>query len=118
MHEEHYCIPQAAQTQIEACRQKGGRVIAVGTTALRTLESAARQSGFLPDTWYSTRLFLRPGDAFQATDALLTNFHQPRSTLLPLVSAFWSREATLDLYKTCLKAGYRFLSYGDACLFL
>lgn len=118
MHEEHYCIPSAAQAQLTACRLKGGRVVAVGTTALRTLESAARQDAFESDTWYSTRLFLKPGDAFLATDALLTNFHQPRSTLLPLVSAFWSREATLDLYKTCLKEGYRFLSYGDACLFL
>lgn len=118
MHEEHYCIPAAAQAQIEACRQKGGRVVAVGTTALRTLESAARQPDFLAGAWYSTRLFLKPGDAFLATDALLTNFHQPRSTLLPLVSAFWSREATLKLYETCLAEGYRFLSYGDACLFL
>jgi S-adenosylmethionine:tRNA ribosyltransferase-isomerase len=118
MHIEHYCIPDLAHAKILACRQGGGRVIAVGTTALRTLESAARQVGFKTDTWYATQLFLKPGDVFQATDALLTNFHQPRSTLLPLVSAFWTREQVLELYRVSLNQKYRFLSYGDACLFL
>lgn len=118
MHAESYCVPQGTQARIEATRAQGGRVIAVGTTALRALESAARQPQFQPDRWYATQLFLKPGDPFLAIDALLTNFHQPRSTLLPLICAFWNREAVLKLYQECLGLDYRFLSFGDACLFL
>jgi len=118
IHEEAYSIPGATLAQMALTRRQGGRVIAVGTTALRALESAARQPGFLADTWTLTRLFLKPGDPFLAVDGLLTNFHQPRSTLLPLVCAFWNREKVLALYQDCLKRDYRFLSYGDACLFL
>ncbi len=118
IHSEVYRIGAASLAQIQATRRRGGRVIAVGTTAMRTLESAARDPDFTPDTWHTTRLFLKPGDGFLWTDGLLTNFHQPRSTLLPLVCAFWDREAVLALYRECLGLDYRFLSYGDACLFL
>lgn len=118
MHSETCQVPQAAAEAILACRAKGGRVVAVGTTALRSLESAALPDGGFREGWFDTRLFIRPGYRFKAVDALVTNFHQPRSTLLPLVSAFWTREDVLGLYMDCLKRGYRFLSYGDACLFL
>ena len=93
-------------------------LLAVGTTALRTLESAALEGGGFRSDWMDTRLFILPGYRFKAVDGLLTNFHQPRSTLLPLVAAFWERQRLLDLYRSCLDLGYRFLSYGDACLFL
>jgi S-adenosylmethionine:tRNA ribosyltransferase-isomerase len=118
MHEELYQIPTETQARLEATRLRGGRVIAVGTTALRALESAARQAGFMAGQRYQTRLFLKPGDSFLAVDGLLTNFHQPRSTLLPLICAFWNRDSVLKLYDDCLNRQYRFLSYGDACLFL
>jgi S-adenosylmethionine:tRNA ribosyltransferase-isomerase len=103
---------------IQAARARGRRVLAVGTTALRTLESAALEGGGFRSDWMDTRLFILPGYRFKAVDGLLTNFHQPRSTLLPLVAAFWERQRLLDLYRSCLDLGYRFLSYGDACLFL
>jgi S-adenosylmethionine:tRNA ribosyltransferase-isomerase len=118
MHEEAYRIPAATLDQIQATRKAGGRVIAVGTTALRALESAAREERFEGGRWYKTRLFLKPGDSFLIVTGLLTNFHQPRSTLLPLVCAFWDRSSVLSLYQECLSRDYRFLSYGDACLFL
>jgi S-adenosylmethionine:tRNA ribosyltransferase-isomerase len=117
MHSETCQVPPEAAAAIKACRARGGRVVAVGTTALRTLESAALPEGGFKKGWQETRLFIRPGYHFKAVDALLTNFHQPRSTLLPLVSAFWTTPQVLDLYRDCLKRGYRFLSYGDACLF-
>jgi S-adenosylmethionine:tRNA ribosyltransferase-isomerase len=125
MHAERCELPLATAHAIARCRQAGGRVIAVGTTALRTLESAVIDGGegatgaqaAFRQGWFETRLFLKPGDRFKVVDALVTNFHQPRSTLLPLVAAFWSREQILALYQSCLERGYRFLSYGDACFF-
>jgi S-adenosylmethionine:tRNA ribosyltransferase-isomerase len=118
IHEEVFRVPAETLAQMAATRQRGGRVIAVGTTALRALESSARLPDFQPGSWTATRLFLKPGDRFMATDGLLTNFHQPRSTLLPLVCAFWNAADVLALYQDCLARGYHFLSYGDACLFL
>lgn len=114
MHAETCLLPTATATAIASAKRKGGRVVAVGTTALRTLEGAWTPQGFRQG-WFETRLFLKPGDRFNVVDALLTNFHQPHSTLLPLVAAFWDREKILQLYADCLKKGYRFLSYGDAC---
>jgi S-adenosylmethionine:tRNA ribosyltransferase-isomerase len=118
MHEEAYSVPQATLALIAKTQASGGRVIAVGTTALRALESAARDPRFQADRWHKTRLFLKPGDSFHTVTGLLTNFHQPRSTLLPLICAFWDRALVLSLYKECLSKNYRFLSFGDACLFL
>jgi S-adenosylmethionine:tRNA ribosyltransferase-isomerase len=117
MHEESCRVPSRCAAAIVRCRARGGRVIAVGTTALRTLESCAVDGGGFQDGWMRSRLFVRPGYRFKCVDGLITNFHQPRSTLLPLVSAFWDREQVLRLYAECLSLGYRFLSYGDACFF-
>ena len=100
---------------------EGGRVIAAGTTSVRTLESAAQQapggSRVAPFSG-STRLFILPGYEFRAVDALITNFHLPRSTLLMLVSAFAGRERVLAAYQTAMREGYRFYSFGDAMLIL
>jgi S-adenosylmethionine:tRNA ribosyltransferase-isomerase len=111
MHEERYAVPAAT---LEACTTtKTGRVVAVGTTTLRALESAARPGGTLEGR---TDLFIRPGFEFRVVDVLLTNFHQPKSTLLVLLSAFAGHERWQDRYATALEAGYRFLSFGDAML--
>jgi S-adenosylmethionine:tRNA ribosyltransferase-isomerase len=110
MHEERYAVP--AET-LEACRTAAGRVVAVGTTTLRALESAARPGGTLEGR---TDLFIRPGFEFRVVDVLLTNFHQPRSTLLVLLSAFAGHERWQDRYAEALREGYRFLSFGDAML--
>jgi S-adenosylmethionine:tRNA ribosyltransferase-isomerase len=118
MHEEIYQVPAATRAALAATALAGGRVIAVGTTALRALESDARHPGPAGDEWRPTKLFLKPGDPFLAVQGLLTNFHQPQSTLLPLVCAFWNREGILKLYADCLDRQYRFLSYGDATLFM
>jgi S-adenosylmethionine:tRNA ribosyltransferase-isomerase len=118
IHEEHYFVPPDTVLRMAQTRSQGHRVVAVGTTALRALESAARHPEGQGDGWARTRLFLKPGDPFLAVDGLLTNFHQPRSTLLPLICAFWNRDAVLALYQECLGLKYQFLSYGDACLFL
>ena len=109
MHEERYEVPAAT---LDACRTATGRVVAVGTTSTRALESAAR-TGALEGR---TDLFIRPGFDFRVVDVLLTNFHQPRSTLLVLLSAFAGDERWRRLYAQALAEGYRFLSFGDAML--
>ncbi|GJM23519.1 MAG: S-adenosylmethionine:tRNA ribosyltransferase-isomerase [Planctomycetota bacterium] len=117
MHEERYTIPESLLAAYAACRARGGRVVAVGTTVVRALESAVRDDGRrLEAGSAATRLFLRPGARFAAVDALLTNFHQPRSSLLVLVSAFAGRETIRHAYTSALERGYRFFSYGDAML--
>jgi len=103
---------------VRATREKGGRVIAVGTTCVRALESAAVARGEVEPFEGPTRLFILPGYVFRALDGLITNFHLPRSTLLMLVSAFAGRERILDAYQTAIEAGYRFYSFGDAMLIL
>ncbi len=118
MHEERYQVSEATVSALVAAKSRGGRVIAVGTTVVRVLETLARRSGY-PDHPLTagsgqTRLFIRPGFEFRLTDALLTNFHQPGSTLLCLVSAFAGLERIRTAYAHALGAGYRFLSYGDA----
>ncbi|HVF32126.1 MAG TPA: tRNA preQ1(34) S-adenosylmethionine ribosyltransferase-isomerase QueA [Acidimicrobiales bacterium] len=110
MHEERYAVPAAT---LEACRAAAGRVVAVGTTTLRALESAARPGGTLEGR---TDLFIRPGFDFRVVDVLMTNFHQPRSTLLVLLSAFAGDERWRARYAEALAEGYRFLSFGDAML--
>ena len=109
MHDERYAVPAAT---LEACRRTTGRVVAVGTTSVRALESAAR-SGELEGR---TDLFITPGFEFRVVDVLLTNFHQPRSSLLVLLSAFAGQARWRKLYEVALAEGYRFLSFGDAML--
>jgi len=113
MHAEWCCLPQETVTAINATRERRGRVVAVGTTTVRTLESVAAD-GPLRSWSGETRLFIRPPYQFQVVDALLTNFHLPRSTLLVLVSAFAGRDLILSAYQQAIEAGYRFFSYGDA----
>ena len=114
MHAERYWVPEATRQAIARCRERGGRVVAVGTTTVRTLESWA-QSGLVQG---DTQIFITPGFAFQVVDALVTNFHLPKSTLLMLVSAFTGFESMQTLYRHAIAQGYRFFSYGDAMFLL
>lgn len=118
MHAEHYELPLETVRAVAAARARGGRVVAVGTTSVRVLESCADETGSLRAGVGETALFLTPGARFRAIDALLTNFHLPRSTLLMLVSAFAGRERVLRLYAEALERDYRFFSFGDAQLYL
>ncbi|MBM4208522.1 MAG: tRNA preQ1(34) S-adenosylmethionine ribosyltransferase-isomerase QueA [Gammaproteobacteria bacterium] len=113
MHSEFYTVPQATVDAIGQAKARGGRVIAIGTTAVRSLESAA-QSGQLAAASGDTRLFITPGYRFKVVDALLTNFHLPESTLLMLVSAFAGYEPVMKAYQHAIDRQYRFFSYGDA----
>lgn len=115
MHAERYTVPAATVTTIEAARARGGRVLAIGTTVLRALESAAR-GGALRAASGETDLFIAPGFGFRVVDRLLTNFHLPRSSLLVLVAAFAGLEAIHRAYAHAIAARYRFYSYGDAML--
>lgn len=117
MHSEWCEINLDSVEMIRQCKLRGGRVIAVGTTSVRTLESAS-VSGTLQPWRGSTNLFIRPPYSFRTVDGLLTNFHLPRSTLLVLVSAFAGREAILHAYEEAIRERYRFFSYGDAMLLL
>ena len=114
MHEEYYSVSESAADLINTARRKGGRVVAVGTTCVRTLESVAEQNGSIQAQSGFTDIFITPGYTFKAVDALITNFHLPESTLLMLVSAFAGRDETLALYKTAVEQKYRFFSFGDA----
>jgi len=116
MHFEWGEISAEAAERINRARAAGGRVVAVGTTSLRLLESAAREDGTLPAFSGETGLFITPGYRFKIVDLLLTNFHLPKSTLLMLVSALAGRERILAAYEHAKAEGYRFFSYGDACL--
>ncbi len=116
MHAEFYTLPEETVTAIEDTRRSGGRVVAVGTTCVRTLEAACSEDGALRAGSGWTSIFIYPGYRFRAVDAMITNFHLPRSTLLMLVSAFAGREVVLQAYQEALVAGYRFFSFGDAML--
>ncbi|MBY6240184.1 tRNA preQ1(34) S-adenosylmethionine ribosyltransferase-isomerase QueA [Methylosinus sp. Sm6] len=118
MHAEWGALDAATAEALNATRARGGRVVAVGTTALRVLESAAREDGLLEPFAAETAIFITPGYRFRAVDALLTNFHLPRSTLFMLVCAFSGLERMQSAYAHALRSGYRFYSYGDACLLL
>lgn len=115
MESERYEIPESTADAIAAARAEGRSIVAVGTTVVRTLESAVEEGRVVPGTG-RTRLFITPGFRFQVVDLLLTNFHLPRSTLLMLVSAFAGRERILAAYDEAIREGYRFYSYGDAML--
>ncbi|MFV0679519.1 tRNA preQ1(34) S-adenosylmethionine ribosyltransferase-isomerase QueA [Ottowia sp.] len=110
MHRERYHVPATTQAAIAACRARGGRVVAVGTTSVRTLESWAQSDSAQGDTG----IFITPGFEFRVVDALITNFHLPRSTLMMLVSAFAGYEHVMTLYRHAIAQRYRFFSYGDA----
>ncbi len=113
MHEERFCIGEDCARAIES-HPDDAPIVAVGTTVVRALESAARGRRRVQPGWQSTRLLIQPGFSFQVVDSLITNFHLPRSTLLLLVSALRDRETILDAYRTAVAERYRFFSYGDA----
>jgi S-adenosylmethionine:tRNA ribosyltransferase-isomerase len=116
MHEEEYSVPEAAARAVAEAKAEGRPVVAVGTTSLRTLESAWAEGEGLRAGRGSTRIFIYPGYRFKAVDKLFTNFHTPKSTLLMLVSAFAGRERMLAAYAEAVRLRYRFFSYGDAML--
>ena len=116
MHSEFFSVSKESADIINERRAKGGRVICVGTTSTRTLESVANTDGTIPAMSGDTGIFIYPGYKFKAVDALITNFHLPESTLLMLVSAFYNRDAMISAYKTAVEEKYRFFSFGDAML--
>ncbi len=118
MHSEYYEIDEGAAQKINKAKQEGRRIIAVGTTSVRTLESASDENGFVKPIKDNTEIFIYPPYKFKCVDGLITNFHLPKSTLLMLVSALCSREKMLDIYNVAVNEKYRFFSFGDACLFL
>ncbi|MFT7542324.1 MAG: S-adenosylmethionine:tRNA ribosyltransferase-isomerase, partial [Gammaproteobacteria bacterium] len=116
MHAERFVLPQATVDAVAATRARGGRIVAVGTTSVRVLESCVQEDGTLRAQSGSTDIFLYPGRELRVIDALITNFHLPHSTLLMLVSAFIGRERTLQIYSDAVARRYRFYSFGDAML--
>lgn len=118
MHSEHYHIPKETARLINSTKENGGRVICVGTTSCRTVESAADENGFVEECSGDTEIFIYPGYKFKCLDALITNFHLPESTLIMLVSALAGHENTMNAYRTAVTEKYRFFSFGDAMLIL
>ena len=116
MHAEWGTVSRETAEALNAARAKGGRIVAVGTTSLRLLESAAADDGTIQPFAGDTAIFITPGYRFKAVDVLMTNFHLPRSTLFMLVSAFSGLETMQRAYAHAIATGYRFYSYGDACL--
>ncbi|OPZ62348.1 MAG: S-adenosylmethionine:tRNA ribosyltransferase-isomerase [Firmicutes bacterium ADurb.Bin506] len=118
MHAETYHVSREAADAINSARAAGGRVVAVGTTTVRTLESASTDDGLVEAKEGSTSIFITPGYRFKATDVMVTNFHLPKSTLIMMVSAFAGRERVLEAYREAVNQRYRFFSFGDAMLIL
>ncbi len=116
MHSEYYEVSKETADIINETRKSGGRIIAVGTTSVRTLESVAADDGTIPVQSGNTQIFIYPGYKFKVVDALITNFHLPESTLLMLISALYDREHIMDAYKEAIAENYRFFSFGDAML--
>ena len=117
MHSEYYVLTKESAEIINAAKREGRRVICVGTTSVRVLETVADENGFVKEQVGNTQIFIYPGYKYKAVDGLITNFHLPESTLIMLVSAFVGREKTLDIYNEAVKEKYRFFSFGDACFF-
>lgn len=117
MHSEYYEIDEATAEKINRAKQEGRRVIAVGTTSVRVLETVADENGFVKPCKGDTKIFIYPSYRFKCVEGLITNFHLPESTLIMLVSAFIGREQTLKVYETAVKERYRFFSFGDSCFF-
>ena len=118
MHSEYYEVTPEAADRINAARRKGGRIVCIGTTSVRTLETVADENGVVHPGMGNTSIFITPGVKLNATDVLLTNFHLPESTLLMLVSALMGREQALDAYREAVEKEYRFFSFGDCMLIL
>lgn len=118
MHSEWYSLDQKAADAINQTRAAGGRVIAVGTTSCRTLETVAQKHGKICPSSGETNIFIYPGYTFKAIDGLITNFHLPESTLIMLVAAFCGYQNTMEAYKTAVREKYRFFSFGDAMLII
>ena len=118
MHSEHWEITEDAANRLNKARSEGKRIICVGTTSVRVLESAVNEDGTFTASHGDTQIFIYPPYKFKAVDALITNFHLPESTLIMLVSAFCGREQTLAFYREAVNEKYRFFSFGDACLLL
>jgi S-adenosylmethionine:tRNA ribosyltransferase-isomerase len=118
MHEEGYELPPETEAAVAAARARGGRVVAIGTTSCRVLETCARADRTVAAGRGATRIFLHPGQPFRVVDALFTNFHLPQSTLLMLVAAFAGHQEALALYREAVAREYRFFSFGDAMLLL
>ena len=118
MHSEFYQVTQDAADTLNRIRQNGGRLICVGTTSVRTIETVADESGIIHPGSGETAIFIKPGVKIKAVDALITNFHLPQSTLLMLVSTFMGREQALNAYRLAVEEKYRFFSFGDAMLIL
>ncbi len=118
MHSEYYCVSIDAANKINTCRKNGGRIISVGTTSCRTLESVTDNCGTVHSKSGDTDIFIYPGYKFNAVDSLITNFHLPESTLLMLVSALCSKEEIMHVYETAKENGYKFFSFGDAMIII
>ena len=118
MHSEYYSVSADSARRINETRKRGGRIIAVGTTSVRTLESVADEEGCIKEQSGNTEIFIYPGYRFKCVDALITNFHLPESTLLMLISAFMGKEQALGLYRLAVQERYRFFSFGDAMLII
>ena len=116
MHSEFFSVPEESARVINERKAAGGRLICVGTTSCRTIESVAREDGTIPAMEGDTGIFIYPGYRFKAVDALITNFHLPESTLLMLVSAFYDRNKVMQAYRTAVEERYRFFSFGDCML--
>ncbi len=116
MHSEFFSVSEETATLINERKRAGGRIICVGTTSCRTIESVAREDGTIPAMQGDTGIFIYPGYRFKAVDALITNFHLPESTLLMLVSAFYNREDVMKAYQEAVEERYRFFSFGDCML--
>ena len=118
MHSEHYSVSKATADTINETKKNGGRVICVGTTSCRTVESVASKYGEMRECSNDTSIFIYPGYKFKCMDALITNFHLPESTLIMLVSAFAGYENTMNAYNIAVSEKYRFFSFGDAMLII
>ena len=118
MHTEHYTVPQEAARIINETKLSGGKVICVGTTSCRTVESVMQEYGEIRACSGDTGIFIYPGYKFKCMDALVTNFHLPESTLVMLVSAFAGYENTMSAYRIAVEEKYRFFSFGDAMLII
>jgi S-adenosylmethionine:tRNA ribosyltransferase-isomerase len=116
MHTEFFSVSKESADIINERKARGGRLICVGTTSCRTIESVAGENGHIPAMSGDTGIFIYPGYKFKAVDALITNFHLPESTLLMLVSALYDKENIMKAYKTAVEDKYRFFSFGDAML--
>jgi S-adenosylmethionine:tRNA ribosyltransferase-isomerase len=114
MHSEYYEVTPEQAEAINAARARGGRIVCVGTTSVRTLETVATEDGVVHPGSGFTQIFITPGVKIKAVDALITNFHLPQSTLIMLVSALYDKEKVMEAYKCAVEEKYRFFSFGDA----